>query len=233
MVKISGSLYKCFRCEKGELSEKEVKIIKEITKNDMNNNVCGTEMETEIFFVCQNCKDRISQNQDKNMLELGSGDDLELEKGQIIFPNEIKKVEKILNDLFKGFKNSKEFQYLNSKEKKEAESTITLFGEIMYKHHFQKPEDWDPIQIKSCCTKTLILIVSDIPQFFMSLCPILKMFFRFIKQNKLLPNSKNLPNNLTKTHNIVLERFNDPNYWSDDKRSFMSSMEPCVDIYQD
>lgn len=55
-VKAEGSLYKCFKCGKGELSDDEVESIKEITRHDAAAGVCGTPAETMVYFVCDECK---------------------------------------------------------------------------------------------------------------------------------------------------------------------------------
>ncbi len=55
-IKVEGSLYKCFECEKGELPEDVVKTIKEVTRHDTKAGVCGTPAETMIYFVCDECK---------------------------------------------------------------------------------------------------------------------------------------------------------------------------------
>ena len=52
---LTGSLYKCFLCEKGELPEETVKKILEIAKRELQSGVAGTEEEEMIFFVCDSC----------------------------------------------------------------------------------------------------------------------------------------------------------------------------------
>ncbi len=55
-IKAEGSLYKCFKCGKGELSDDDVKFIKDVTRHDTAEGVCGTMAETMIYFVCDECK---------------------------------------------------------------------------------------------------------------------------------------------------------------------------------
>jgi len=55
-IKVEGSLYKCFKCGKGELSDEVVEIIKEVTRHDAAAGVCGTMAETMIYFVCDDCR---------------------------------------------------------------------------------------------------------------------------------------------------------------------------------
>lgn len=55
-IKVEGSLYKCFKCGKGELSGNDVEIIKEVTRHDTAAGVCGTPDETMIYFVCDECR---------------------------------------------------------------------------------------------------------------------------------------------------------------------------------
>jgi hypothetical protein len=55
-VEVTGSLYKCFECGKGDLPDEIVEQIKEVTLRDVAAGVCGTEGETMIFFVCDKCR---------------------------------------------------------------------------------------------------------------------------------------------------------------------------------
>jgi hypothetical protein len=55
-VEVTGSLYKCFKCGKEDLSDEIVEQIKEVTLDDVAAGVCGTEDETRIYFVCDKCK---------------------------------------------------------------------------------------------------------------------------------------------------------------------------------
>ena len=55
-IKVNGSLYKCYKCEKGELSDEEVELIKKVTETDMASGTCGTPLESLLFFICDKCK---------------------------------------------------------------------------------------------------------------------------------------------------------------------------------
>lgn len=55
-IEVSGSLYKCFKCGEGDLSDNVVEVIKKVTIQDMNRGVCGTPEEQMIYFVCNKCK---------------------------------------------------------------------------------------------------------------------------------------------------------------------------------
>ncbi len=55
-IKVEGSLYKCFKCGKGELPEDVVETIKEVTRHDMTMGICGTPSETMIYFLCDECR---------------------------------------------------------------------------------------------------------------------------------------------------------------------------------
>ncbi len=55
-IKVDGSLYKCYECGKGELSDEIVEIIKKVTKTDVAAGTCGTPLESPLYFVCDKCK---------------------------------------------------------------------------------------------------------------------------------------------------------------------------------
>jgi hypothetical protein len=55
-IELTGSLYKCFDCGKADLTDAEVEAIKEVTLRDVAAGDCGTESETMIYFVCDDCK---------------------------------------------------------------------------------------------------------------------------------------------------------------------------------
>ncbi len=55
-VDITGSLYKCFKCGKGELSDEQVAIITQVAREELKTGVAGTPDEEKIYFVCEACK---------------------------------------------------------------------------------------------------------------------------------------------------------------------------------
>jgi hypothetical protein len=52
-VKIGGSLYKCYRCEKGELQPKDDEFILKLARSEIE--MAGSPEETRIEFVCEKC----------------------------------------------------------------------------------------------------------------------------------------------------------------------------------
>lgn len=54
-VRIAGSLYKCFRCERGELPDEVDGSILSIARDEGRRRVAGTREEQAIYFVCDNC----------------------------------------------------------------------------------------------------------------------------------------------------------------------------------
>ncbi len=70
-IELTGSLYKCFECGKGDLTEEEVEQIKEVTLRDVAAGVCGTEAETMIYFMCDECKgkEEVEANKERALAE--------------------------------------------------------------------------------------------------------------------------------------------------------------------
>lgn len=62
-VDVSGSLYKCFSCGEGDLKDEIVRMIKEVTLEDVKRGVCGTPDETMVYFTCDKCKE--TENSDE------------------------------------------------------------------------------------------------------------------------------------------------------------------------
>ena len=54
-VTIEGSLYKCFKCGTRDLPESDVEFIKEVTRDEVRQGICGTSEELKIYFVCDEC----------------------------------------------------------------------------------------------------------------------------------------------------------------------------------
>lgn len=52
-IKIEGSLYKCYRCEKGELPPEADDCILKIAKREVK--IAGTPKEIKILFLCNDC----------------------------------------------------------------------------------------------------------------------------------------------------------------------------------
>jgi hypothetical protein len=55
-VRISGSLYKCYACEKGELSKDEDSLILRVAMDEGRRRVAGTPAESMGYFTCDACK---------------------------------------------------------------------------------------------------------------------------------------------------------------------------------
>lgn len=56
-IQVAGSIYKCYKCEEGDLTNDVVELIIEVTLNDMINGTIGQEGENLLYFVCENCSD--------------------------------------------------------------------------------------------------------------------------------------------------------------------------------
>ena len=55
-VKIEGSLYKCYSCERGELQPEGDDFILEVAKREVK--IAGTPKEPKIVFLCKECEKR-------------------------------------------------------------------------------------------------------------------------------------------------------------------------------
>ena len=55
-VKITGSIYKCFKCMKGELSPEIDQFIKKVALREIKEGIVGTPDEMRIYFLCDKCK---------------------------------------------------------------------------------------------------------------------------------------------------------------------------------
>ncbi len=58
-VEISGSIYKCFSCETGELDTQEDAKIIGIAKRELKRKVAGTIKEKQYYYICKDCKDKL------------------------------------------------------------------------------------------------------------------------------------------------------------------------------
>lgn len=56
---ITGSIYKCFSCETGELDTKEDEEIIRIAKRELKRKVAGTAKEKQYYYICRECKDKL------------------------------------------------------------------------------------------------------------------------------------------------------------------------------
>ncbi len=57
-VKIGGSLYKCFKCEKGELPPEVDDEILSIARAEGRRGIAGTPQEATICFECEKCRSK-------------------------------------------------------------------------------------------------------------------------------------------------------------------------------
>lgn len=54
-IHVNGSIYKCYKCEEGNLSDDIVNSIRKVTLKDITDGVIGQEGETDLFFTCDKC----------------------------------------------------------------------------------------------------------------------------------------------------------------------------------
>ncbi len=54
-IEVKGSVYKCYQCETGNLSDKAVQLIQKYTLEDINSGIIGQEGEKILHFLCDAC----------------------------------------------------------------------------------------------------------------------------------------------------------------------------------
>lgn len=64
-VPISGSLYKCYSCERGELSKDEDALILSTAIEERRSGDAGTPAESMLYFVCDRCGSRARAESEK------------------------------------------------------------------------------------------------------------------------------------------------------------------------
>lgn len=60
-IQVSGSIYKCFSCEQGELKQDEVEEILKIAKEEIETAQFGKKDEKQYYFVCDECRTKAQQ----------------------------------------------------------------------------------------------------------------------------------------------------------------------------
>lgn len=55
-IKLGGSLYKCYNCGRGELSEEDCAEALEVAKEELRTGVAGTPEESAVYFECKRCE---------------------------------------------------------------------------------------------------------------------------------------------------------------------------------
>ena len=65
-IQVTGSIYKCYKCEEGDLTDEVVESIIEVTLDDMSNGTIGQEGENLLYFVCENCSDKTMAYEENN-----------------------------------------------------------------------------------------------------------------------------------------------------------------------
>ncbi len=54
-IKVEGSLYKCFSCNKNDLQTSQVERIKRVAQRELKTGIAGTPKEEVIWFSCAGC----------------------------------------------------------------------------------------------------------------------------------------------------------------------------------
>ncbi|MFX0093223.1 MAG: hypothetical protein ACFFBD_15805, partial [Candidatus Hodarchaeota archaeon] len=148
-IKLTGSIYKCYTCEQGDLSDDVVNHILEATRIDIEAGILGQEGETMFFFECDRCasqqNDAISSSYvvDSFSTSYPSDHDIDLEASTIDYVDRNappdKQINQIIDELAKDLPpkdRSKRLQYIFAwnvnNPVQYAESLKILIDEIYY-----------------------------------------------------------------------------------------------------
>ena len=81
----------------------------------------------------------------------------------------------------KGFCSSSYFNNLSDDERQQSESIAGFFTDMMFAYLGSVPPQWNEDYMKECCVYLFPEKMSECPEFFQCIAPVLSAFFRTLK----------------------------------------------------
>lgn len=136
----------------------------------------------------------------------------------------------VLSEWGEGFCTSSYFKNLSDEERQESESIAGFFTDMMFNYFGLTPHQWNEGYMKECCVYLFPEKISEGPEFFRCIVPVLSAFFSYLEEQHLLQNAGAMARDIKNLNERVMERSSDPNNWGVAKRFVMTARADGIDI---
>ena len=135
-----------------------------------------------------------------------------------------------LHDWRERFINSEAFSRLTPIQQASAGCIIEAFAENAYAFLGSSPDNWGTECVQECCSEILPRKVAKGAWFFESVCPVLKSFFIFLAEHRLLVQGRLLAVAINEVHVATIVNAENPFRWGPAKMFAMAAREAGVDL---
>jgi hypothetical protein len=136
----------------------------------------------------------------------------------------------VIFDWGEGFCASPHFRNLSDDERLQSDSIAGFFTDIMFSYLGLTPPEWDADAMKECCVHLFPEKMSEGPEFFRCVVPVLSAFFAYLDEHHLQKNAGALAREIKNLHERIMERSSNPDNWGMSKRFVMAARSDGIDV---
>jgi hypothetical protein len=139
-------------------------------------------------------------------------------------------LDQVIFEWGEGFCASQHFRNLSGDERLQSESIVGFFTDMMFSYLGLVPQEWDADAMKECCIHIFPEKMSEGPEFFRCVVPVLSAFFAYLDEHHLQKNAGALVREIKNLHERIMERSSNPDNWGMSKRFVMAARSDGIDI---
>ena len=136
----------------------------------------------------------------------------------------------VISQWGEGFCTSSYFKNLSDEEREEYEGIAFFFTEMMFNCLGLTPHQWDEDSMEKCCVYLFPEKISEGPEFFPCIVPVLSAFFSYLEEHNLQKNAGTMAHDIKNLNESIMERSSNPDNWGMAKRFVMTARADGIDV---
>jgi hypothetical protein len=129
------------------------------------------------------------------------------------------------------FLESPYFAELSDQGRADGHFIVSVFGDLMYSHEAESPQEWSPTSLDEVCVKWAPAKITAKDECFEVMAPVLATFFRFLADNDYQPQAERLATKVAQLGPSIVENAQDPGNWGPSKACAMAAIGAGVDLH--
>jgi len=136
----------------------------------------------------------------------------------------------VISQWGEGFCASSYFKNLSDEEREEYEGIAFFFTEMMINYLGFTPQQWDEGSMEECCVYLFPEKISEGPEFFRCIVPVLSAFFSYLEEQNLQQHAGAMACDIKNLNESIMERSSDFDNWGMAKRFVMTARADGIDV---
>jgi hypothetical protein len=136
----------------------------------------------------------------------------------------------VISQWGEGFCASSFFKNLSDEERQKFEDIAFFFTEMMFNCLGFTPQQWDEGSMEECCVYLFPEKISEGPEFFRCIVPVLSAFFSYLEEQNLQPHAGAMARDIKNLNERIMERSSDFDNWGMAKRFVMTARADGIDV---